>query len=361
MELSTVQKEIIASLPNNLVIAHRGTTFFAPEESEAAMRWARNIGVDYVEFDLQRTKDGYLIALHDDKLLRTTDVAAKFPNRKNDPVSTFTYQELLTLDVGSWFNKTYPSRAKNNFEGLDILTLEDITQIAEGKRIKREKNGKRIISKNISGLITTLYEPDPNDNGNRPGIYVETKVPDLFPHIESDLKFELERLGWYHIHVNSLKSIQTIPGKVGVANTPNRVILQTFSKKSLITLQKVFVRTIPTCFLLWRGNDHGDIPDDSLSTFKAWVMFGQKHGATIIGPSIAGEPNNYKELLSPQHALTLKNSGLKVHAYSFDSQEQMLKYSIFVHGMFSNKANEAMIFYNKGKTNPDMVLKELGY
>ena len=57
----------------------------------------------------------------------------------------------------------------------------------------------------------------------------------------------------------------------------------------------------------------------------------------------------------------LKNSGLKVHAYSFDTQEQMLKYSAFVHGMFSNKANEALIFYNKGKINPDMVLKELGY
>jgi glycerophosphoryl diester phosphodiesterase len=322
VKLSTSQKEIIASIPNNLVIAHRGTTFYAPEESEAAMRWARNIGADYLEFDLQRTKDGRLIALHDDKLTRTTDIGIKFPNRQNNPVSTFNYEELLTLDIGSWFNNTYPDRAKKGFVGLDILTLEDIINIAEGKRIRRDIKGRRILNITKKGIFST-YEIDPNDNGNRPGIYVETKVPALFPNIEKDLKAELVRLAWYHSDIKKLKKIKTIKGKVEIANSPNRVILQTFSKESLLSLQIEFKRPIPTCFLLWRGTDIDDIPSDSLSAFEEWVIYGLKHGATIIGPSIAGEPNNYVELLNNEHFEIIKRTGLKIHGYSFDTKDQL--------------------------------------
>lgn len=55
----------LTDLPRNIVIAHRGTTCWAPEETEVAMRWARNVGADCLELDLQRTKDRYLVALHD--------------------------------------------------------------------------------------------------------------------------------------------------------------------------------------------------------------------------------------------------------------------------------------------------------
>ena len=51
-------REVLDYLPRNIVIAHRGTTYWAPEETEAAMRWARNIGADYLELDLQRTISG---------------------------------------------------------------------------------------------------------------------------------------------------------------------------------------------------------------------------------------------------------------------------------------------------------------
>lgn len=55
LELSQAQKDVLAYLPTNIIIAHRGTEFWAPEESEAAMRWARNMGADYIECDLQKT------------------------------------------------------------------------------------------------------------------------------------------------------------------------------------------------------------------------------------------------------------------------------------------------------------------
>ncbi|MEY3451962.1 MAG: hypothetical protein RL711_1790 [Bacteroidota bacterium] len=326
VQLSTTQKYMISSLPSHLVIAHRGTTFWAPEETEAAMRWARNIGADYVEFDLQRTKDGYLIALHDQNLLRTTDVVKKFPLRQQEGVASFTYEELLTLDAGTWFNIANPTRAKKTFEGLDILTLEDVVQIAEGKRIVRDVNGKRVLFKDAAGVLYSQYENDPADNGHRPGIYVETKVPSFFPGIESDLKTALIRLGWYTIDASPLKQILTQPGKVAHANSLNRVILQTFSKESLTNLQGVFTKPLPTCYLLWRGSDLDDIPNDSLSAFQAWVNFGILHGATIIGPSIAGAPNHYPELLSKARVKILQQSGLMIHAYSFDTALQMKKY-----------------------------------
>ena len=64
------------------VIAHRGASYLAPEETRPAYLLARELGADYLEFDIQRTKDGVLIALHDDDLSRTTNVAEVFPGRE---------------------------------------------------------------------------------------------------------------------------------------------------------------------------------------------------------------------------------------------------------------------------------------
>lgn len=359
------QKNNVYPLKDNLIISHRGTTFWAPEETEAAMRWARNIGAHYLEFDLQRTKDNYLIALHDEKLTRTTDIATKYPDRQNEPVSSFTYEELLNLDAGTWFNKQYPERSRNNFTGLDILTLEDIVQIAEGKRIKRDKTGKRIVQKNNAGRWKSEYENDLSDNGNRPGIYVETKIPELFPDIEHDLESELTLLGWYDEDISKLKKITTTKGKIEIANSSQRVVLQTFSRKSLSTLHSTFKRKLPTCFLLWQGNDLDDLPDNRTETLQKWIQFGIENGATILGPSIGGEPNNYFELLNSDFYKLAKKQKLQIHAYSFDTDFQLKKYTKWTNGVFTNKADEALIFYKKNRLpNTDSasdVLKQLGY
>ena len=100
------------------------------------MRWARNMGADYLECDVQRTKDGVVLALHDESLLRTTDVEVIYPNRKNDYVSAFTYEELLKLDIGSWFKDANPEQWRESFRGLEIITVQDVIKIAEGYRFK---------------------------------------------------------------------------------------------------------------------------------------------------------------------------------------------------------------------------------
>ena len=66
-------------------------------------------------------------------------------------------------------------------------------------------------------------------------------------------------------------------------------------------MHTVFSHPIPICFLLWRGSDKDDIPTDSLTTFEDWIKFGKMNGASIIGPSIGGEPNNYVDLLTESH------------------------------------------------------------
>ena len=361
--LTEVQKAVINNTPNNIIIAHRGSTFWAPEETEAAMRWARNAGADYLEVDLQLTKDGVLLALHDDNLSRTTNIALVYPGRENNPANDFTYEELLALDAGSWFNNDPITAAQGRagFVGLDILTFEDVLMIAEGYRVVRESypNGKRITT-TLNGKIISQYQLDPNDNGNRPGVYPETKEPWQFPNIEQILKDELVRLGWYADDVNNLKKINTIPGKVGIANTPARVILQTFSRPSLINLNKVFTRKIPTCLLLWldKGNASGGsmVNDDPVS-YSEWINFGIENGATIMGPSVSGKPNNYANLLEPWMAEMIFRSGMQIHGYSFDTEAQMFEYSgvwytselgigkNLVDGWFTNKADMSISFF----------------
>ena len=78
--------EIQKYSPENSVIAHRGTIYWAPELTEAAFRWSRNTGADYLELDVQRTKDGVLVIIHDKTFKRTTDIGVTFPERMNDEI-----------------------------------------------------------------------------------------------------------------------------------------------------------------------------------------------------------------------------------------------------------------------------------
>ena len=105
--ISPVELATKEGIPHPAVIAHRGASYDAPESTAAAYKLARDLGADYLELDLQRSKDGVLFALHDDNLQRTTDVATKFPERKDSPANEFTWKELQTLSARlNWRRKT---------------------------------------------------------------------------------------------------------------------------------------------------------------------------------------------------------------------------------------------------------------
>lgn len=82
-----------------LVIAHRGANLLAPENTLAAFRLAAQLGAQAVEFDVQLSRDGEVVVIHDAELERTTDGRGS--------VATSTAAELRRLDAGSWFGPQY--------------------------------------------------------------------------------------------------------------------------------------------------------------------------------------------------------------------------------------------------------------
>jgi glycerophosphoryl diester phosphodiesterase len=98
-----------------LMIAHRGASGYAPENTMAAFRKALVMGVKFVETDLQLTRDSRFVAIHDDTVDRTTD--------GHGAVHDLTLAELRKLDAGSWFG--------SEFAGERIPTLEEILEFAK--------------------------------------------------------------------------------------------------------------------------------------------------------------------------------------------------------------------------------------
>ncbi|VFT63144.1 glycerophosphodiester phosphodiesterase [Pseudomonas aeruginosa] len=79
-----------------------------PRKPPRAYLLARDLGADYLEADVQRSRDGVLVALHDDTLERTTGRRRGLPGARQGPVSSFTLAELKRLDAGSWFKSRLP-------------------------------------------------------------------------------------------------------------------------------------------------------------------------------------------------------------------------------------------------------------
>jgi glycerophosphoryl diester phosphodiesterase len=96
------------------IIAHRGASGHAPENTMAAFQRAVELGAGFIETDLHLTRDGRFVAIHDSMLERTTN--------GRGAVRDFTLAELRTLDAGLWFDR--------QFSGQQIPTLEEILEFA---------------------------------------------------------------------------------------------------------------------------------------------------------------------------------------------------------------------------------------
>lgn len=140
-----------ATVEQVLAVAHRGASARAPENTLAAVRLAADLGADMVEVDLQRTRDGALVLLHDAGLGRTTDAATRLRGRSPWSVGSLTLEEVRRLDAGSW---KAPEHA-----GEPVPTLAETLEVV----------------------------------GARPGLrlLVELKLPERHPGIVADLAAEL--------------------------------------------------------------------------------------------------------------------------------------------------------------------------
>lgn len=103
-----------------LIIAHRGASELAPENTISAFRRAIEDGAEGIEFDVRLAKDGVPVVFHDAKLNRI--------GRIDGRVSDFTSEELQTFDVGSWFNLNKPKNADVRFSAETVPTLREVLE-----------------------------------------------------------------------------------------------------------------------------------------------------------------------------------------------------------------------------------------
>ena len=119
------------------IIAHRGDSFHAPENTLEAARAGKDAGADAWELDVQLTRDGVPVVIHDASLLRTTDVARRFAgDSRGDAaflVAHFTLEEIRTLDAGSWFlGPADRPRTAADFGSLTRLVPVERARFASG-------------------------------------------------------------------------------------------------------------------------------------------------------------------------------------------------------------------------------------
>ncbi|WP_195694613.1 glycerophosphodiester phosphodiesterase [Priestia megaterium] len=123
-------------------VAHRGASAYTPENTIAAFDKAVEMKADYIEIDVQRSKDGKLVVIHDTTVDRTTDGSGK--------VGNLTFEELGNLDAGGWKGE--------QFAGAQIPTFDEILDRYHGKI----------------------------------GILIELKAPELYPGIEENVAKKLK-------------------------------------------------------------------------------------------------------------------------------------------------------------------------
>jgi glycerophosphoryl diester phosphodiesterase len=218
------------------VIAHRGASAYAPENTVPAFTLAAEQGADFVEFDLQLTKDRQIVCLHDNSLERTTDVEEVFPDRYRPPAAAgqpkrwmlddFTLDELRKLDAGAWFDA--------KFRGTRIPTFGETIAALRG----------------------------------RSGLFIELKTPERYPGIEEMILAELRAKGLDK------------PG----ADPKTPVLLQSFTVSSLEILRKLGT-ALPVHFLIGARDAAPWLTAEGLAKIKAF--------ATGLSPEkviVSGQP-----------------------------------------------------------------------
>jgi glycerophosphoryl diester phosphodiesterase len=243
-----------------ILVAHRGASAYAPEHTFESYKLALKQGADFVEQDLQITRDGALVCLHDLTLERTTNVKEIFPTRfrgelgnggpvRHWYVSDFTLREIKQLDAGSWFNI--------KFKGTGVPTFQEAIELVRGKA----------------------------------GLYPEIKAPEVY----GERGFDMERL-----LLDLLKKNRLITG--GFARkTP--VIIQSFSPESLKKLFNLLKTALPLVLL---------VNDEARGRWLTEAGLAEaKQFASGIGPAKALVD---KSLVMQAHAL-----GLTVTPYTFRS------------------------------------------
>jgi len=269
--LTGMTTQTTSSTKRPLLIAHRGASGYAPEHTLAGYQLAIEQGADFVEQDLQVTKDGALICLHDPDLERTTDVAEVFPDRATmrDPLETgtpkrgwytidFTLAEIKRLDAGSWFNRANPFAANPAYVGQRVPTMEETIKLV----------------------------------GNRAGLYIELKHFTFYKSLGFDA-------------AEKLAAVLKTHGFDQPAQR-ERIFIQSFYKEALLRMREL-------------------APGYPRIQLLPMETAGREKDSAIVTSGLASEVAVYAKGVGPSKSLlksaddvaTLHKAGLLIHPYTF--------------------------------------------
>ena len=250
------------------------------------------MGADFIEQDLQRTADGTLVVLHDETLDRTC-------RGVRGPVGSITLHELKRRDAGRWFNERYPQRARPEYVGLTVPTLDEVFR---------------------------RY-------GTRADYYIETKTPESAPGMEEQLVRLIAAYGLRGAEPARLRARDPAPPPEHDSPPAHRspstresaprhagaVVIQSFSAASLRRI-RALERTLPCVQLL----DAGLASRDVRARLPAIAAY-----ATGVGPDKGSVD---EALIDAAHSL-----GLVVHAYTVDEPDEIRDLATLgIDGLFTN-------------------------
>ncbi len=175
-----MDEPLLARDPAFLVIAHRGASGYRPEHTLEAYALAVQMGADYIEPDLVSTRDGVLVARHENEIGETTDAALRFPDRQ-------TTKNVDGSNVTGWF--------------VEDLTLAELRTLRARERLSfrdSSYNGQFLVP--TFDEVLALADSLGRTRGRVVGVYPETKHPTYFRSIglplEEKLLASLTRAGW---------------------------------------------------------------------------------------------------------------------------------------------------------------------
>jgi len=310
MPASTQKPDRLSPKTAPLVIGHRGACGYVPEHTLTSYFIAMQDGVDYVEPDLVMTKDGVLIARHENEIGGTTDVARhpEFASRRTtktiDGVAhtgwfteDFTLAELKTLRARERIPDVRPNNTR--FDGqFEVPTFEEILALVAGVQQQRAVNAQQL------GL------PAPK----RIGVYPETKHPTYF----QGLGLPMEELLVDTLYRHGYK------GRDGLA------IIQCFEVANLKAMRRM--TELPIIQLMeGEGGPYDFVAKGAKLTYQDMItragLAEVATYATGIGPyKLQVIPRNADDTLGAPTSL-IKDAhaaGLKVHAYTFRAENQFL-------------------------------------
>lgn len=285
----------MSKAPRPIIIAHRGASGLRPEHTLAAYELAIDLGADFIEPDLVSTKDGVLIARHENEISGTTDVAEhRDANRKTTKIidgqtvtgwfaEDFTLAEIKMLRA----KERLPFRDRS-FDGqFQIPTLQEIIDLAKRKSA---------------------------ETGRTIGIYPETKHPTFFDAIGLSLEEPLVEI----LHAN------------GYNKSDDRIFIQSFETANLKQLDKM--TNLPLIQLLSATGKPYDFAvtsdrrtykdmtsPDELAKIAAYADGIGPDKRTIVPVDKNGILLQPTSLIHDAHAV-----GLLVHPYTFRNEAQYL-------------------------------------